>query len=128
MSAIHRDEVEVLPHVCETCGKAFRNLQGLSGHKLVHQPTPPCPECRQEFTTPSAQARHRLKEHGVPLKGKYVKVADREITPDEWTADDIMETVIMSMYPNGSLPVRAVIPFIRWREATSELLATLRSV
>ena len=126
-----RDEtaVELLPFPCEDCGKRFANLQGLSGHKLVHRPVAPCPECGETFTTPSAQARHRNKEHGVPLKagGSRGKARTADVVPSEWTADDILESVITAMFPSGSLPTTAVIPFVRWREATRELLDSLQT-
>jgi hypothetical protein len=118
----------VKPFTCEDCGKGFENIQGLSGHRLVHRPVAPCPECGQTFTTPSAQARHRNKEHGVPLKGgARGKASVGAVAVSEWTADDILESVISAMFPGGSLPNKAVMPLIRWREATRELITTLQT-
>lgn len=111
---------------CEQCGKQFASLQAVAGHKLVHREQEPCPECGQVLTTPSARARHRKAEHGVPTKAAREKRVAAESKGD-WNEDDILESVVSVMWPNGNVPATAIIPLIRWRQATAELIESIHT-
>lgn len=136
---------------CEVpgCGRSFPSRNGLQGHMIAHRPPVHCPECGAEYKTPGALGNHRKQMHGVlgpwaenkPIavekeakkrgrpvgstnKPKPVSKAQARI---DWTPDEIFESVVRSLWPEGSVPVRCLTSLWEWREATREFLEKVQS-
>ena len=135
---------------CPKCEKVFWRRQQLTGHLASHvaraKAKVPCPECGEMFLPGVGVASHRARRHGVPGSSKSTRAAnaakeakavkapkpkpvkvEAEPQPHEWDVDDIFETVIGTMWPEGTVPLAAVIPLIIWREATQQLISSLNS-
>jgi predicted RNA-binding Zn-ribbon protein involved in translation (DUF1610 family) len=136
---------------CPHCERVFYTSNQLGGHlsgahttRATKEPIKvPCPECGAEYQRGVGLASHRSRVHGVPGTSKSArmraktppkpkeskakqKVAEIEkVEPHEWDVDDIFEVVVSTMWPQGTVPVSAVIPLIHWREATRQLLESV---
>lgn len=115
------------------CGKAYPTKNGLQGHSLAHKPAVPCPECRKMYRSAGALGNHRKHEHGVvtgptPRQEKYLRAAERrDRYTDGWSHDDVFTAVMHILWPDGQIPVRALLPLIQWREDTRTFLEQIHS-
>jgi len=111
-----------------TCDKAFATRLALQGHMTSHREPRPCPECGKQYRTAGALGNHRKNQHGIASANGSVQHRPKKNRIDlDWTTDDIMTTVVMVLWPGGSIPVNAVVPLIQWRETTREFLEKIRS-
>ena len=124
--------------VCDKCDRVFERQQQLIGHKASHvnngKRRQPCPECRKLYMPGTGMAAHRARAHGVG--GKAKQKARDEVLRDKRAlveaklvkadptlhADDILDGTLHTLYPDGMIPVHAVVPLMRWRDATEEML------
>ena len=128
---------------CPQCDRVFNSPQALQGHVMHHSKKKPervpCPECGNEFYAGTGMSQHRKARHGVG-KAKAPKVTTKDIQAAvaakkkrrnhidlDWTTDDVFQTVITSLWPDGHVPVTAVLPLIQWRETTREFLEKVQS-
>lgn len=136
------DQPEVVPNDFQAefpcpvagCDKSYDTRSGLLGHSIAHRPPVSCPECGKVYKSPGALGNHRKQMHGVPSMNGLVrdavaqpkKPAKVDINPS-WHYDDVFESVVASLWPNGSVPVRCILPLVEWREATREFLEKVQS-
>ena len=115
---------------CDKCDRVFERQQQLIGHKASHandgKRRQPCPECRKLYMPGTGMAAHRAKTHGVGgkskqavLRDKRAMVAAKLVKADPTLhADDILDGTLHTLYPNGMIPVHAVVLLMRWRDDT----------
>lgn len=135
MSVIPLDQPENVPadfkaeFACKEpgCTKSYPTRNGLQGHMIAHRKPVNCPECGKEYKTPGALGNHRKGEHGVPTVASSLSRRPKSIVKLAWHSDDIFESVVQSLWPEGSVPVRCILPLVEWREATREFLEKVQS-
>ena len=106
---------------CPDCGGRYFPGPGMGVHRRAahgqgkQTRRKACPECG-ELHSSKDMARHR-RTHGVepPKRGRPPK-------SPEWNVDDIFAATVSIMWPNGEIPVTAVMSLIRWREDTQRML------
>lgn len=130
------DDLVVEPiHHCPDCDKSFGSPAALAGHRMVHTPAGPCPECgRDNFKQANALARHRAVSHGVTpaykLKQGGPRGRPRQNSPVDagpWNVDDVFESVVLTLWPDKLVPVQALVPLMEWREATRVMMEKVQA-
>lgn len=107
------------------------------------QPQLTCPECGKVCRGATGLGVHRSTIHGVPPKSKSYKkkrLAKPKTTktkalvpvtqgqlegleqPADWTADEIFDSVVSMLYPQGSIPLHALRALMQWRQDTERML------
>lgn len=91
---------------CDICGRRFKNNNGLGVHKAtIHRKDGKKITRKRSAKPPTLRALVTQPPHDDPLH-----------------ADDIFMATVHSLFPNGEIPLTALLPLMRWREATDELL------
>ena len=127
-----------IEYPCSICSRVLPSKQALAGHQFAHRGPEPCVNCGKRFKPGISMARHRENVHGiisdrraVALKKKSKKEASFTATeeiPDnlDWKADDIFQATLNILWPNGVVPIHALLPLIQWREDTRAFLEKVR--
>jgi hypothetical protein len=88
----------------------------------------PCPECGKRYVPGPGMGVHRHAAHGSgPTRKRRKPAPPSKHGPGrppkvDITVDDIFEAVVGQMFPRGNVPVVALLPLLRWRHATDEML------
>jgi hypothetical protein len=90
---------------CNLCQRGFKNNNGLG----VHMAT--------------MHKGNRKKRKARTLRALVNTPAD-----DAIHTDDIFFATVQSLFPSGEIPLPALLPLMRWREATDQLLQEVQRV
>jgi DNA-directed RNA polymerase subunit RPC12/RpoP len=112
---------------CPECDRLYVEGVGLAVHrKAAHgveterqrringakqtKPRAACEVCGE------VMRKDNLSRH---MASKHAKVS---VEMEEWSVEDIFDTVVSMLWPTGHMPVKAMTPLINWREATAKML------
>jgi DNA-directed RNA polymerase subunit RPC12/RpoP len=115
--------------LCPECGKLYVEGTGLAVHRRSQhgveserqkrangakpkqtKPRVACEVCGEVMRKDNL-ARHMATKH-----------AQVSVQAEEWSVEDIFDTVVSMLWPTGHMPVKAMNPLIIWREATAKML------
>ena len=124
---------------CPECGKLYVEGVGMAVHrKMKHgveterqkrangqkatrdQPKQTKPRAACEICG-EVMRKDNLARHMV---SKHSKVS---VQTEDWSVEDIFDTVVSMLWPTGNMPVKAMNPLITWREATAKMLIEVGS-
>lgn len=131
---------------CPECGQEFFPGPGMSRHRQAYhgaaklngeppkkggnegaQPPPSkriCPECHKPISSKDLM-RHRRRVHGYTDGATTTSTSKTVALPDDddgLNVDEIFDAVVGMLFPRGVVPITALVPLLRWRHATDELL------
>lgn len=97
-------------------------------------PPPPaellyCNLCQRGFKNKNGLGVHMSTMHkGRKRKGRTLRALVATPADDAIHTDDIFFATVQSLFPSGEIPLPALLPLMRWREATDQLLQEVQRV
>lgn len=134
LSAHQKAHLDKIP--CEVCGGMYVPGTGMSRHKTTHErdvktkrPKGACPQCARPIRKDNLR-RHLITVHGFTAAQASAALGRTPMPTEpekpEYTADDIFDSVVAILYPDGTMPVKSLVALLRWRDATTVMLSEIQ--